>query len=51
MGGKIEDETMVRKFLRTLLPIYEIRVSTIQDVRFNPKNDITLDSSGKIDSI
>ena len=29
-GGKIEDETNISKVLRTLLPIYEIRVSTIQ---------------------
>lgn len=41
---KIEDETMVSKFLRTLLPIYAIRVSEIQEMRCNPKNDITLDA-------
>ena len=43
-GGKIEDETMVNKVLRTLLPIYKIRVSAIQEMRCNPKNDITLDA-------
>ena len=35
---------MVSKFLILLLPIYAIRVSTIQEMRCNPKNDITLDA-------
>ena len=42
--GKIEDEIVVNNFLITLLPIYAIRVSTIQEMRCNPKNDITLDA-------
>ena len=41
-GGDIIDETVVNKILRTLLPIYAIRVSSIQDMRCNPANDITL---------
>ena len=42
-GGKIEDERVVSGFIRTLLPKYVIKVSTIQEMRCNPKNDITLD--------
>ena len=30
--------------LRTLLPIYEIRVSSIQEMRCDPKSDITLNA-------
>ena len=41
--GKIEDETMINKILRTLLPIYSIRVSTIQELRCTPGNDLTLE--------
>ena len=32
-GGKIEDETFISKFFRTLLPFYAIRVSAIQERR------------------
>ena len=32
-GGKIEEEIVISKVLRTLLPIYAIRVSTIQEIR------------------
>ena len=35
---------MVNKVLRTLLPIYAIRVLDIQEMRCNLKNDITLDA-------
>ena len=35
---------MVSKILRTLLPLYEIRVLEIQEMRCNPKNDRTLDA-------
>ena len=28
-GGKIEEETVISKVLRTLLPVYAIKVSTI----------------------
>ena len=31
--GKIDDDTVLSKFLRTLLPIYAIRVSGIQELR------------------
>lgn len=42
--GDIVDETMINKVVRTLLPIYAIRVSKIQEVRCNPNNDINLDA-------
>ena len=32
-NGTIEDEIMIRKVLRNLLPIYSIRVSTIEELR------------------
>lgn len=32
-NDKIDDDTVLRKVLRTLLPIYAIRVSTIQELR------------------
>ena len=41
--GKIDEETMIRKVLRTFLPIYSIRVSTIQEMRCTPSSDITLE--------
>ena len=44
LGGKIEDIIVVSKVLRTLLPIYAIRFSTIQEMRCEPKSDITLDA-------
>ena len=43
LRGKIDDETVVRKVLRTLIPIYAIRLLAIQEMRCNPNNDITLD--------
>ena len=42
--GKLDDVIVVRKVLRTLLPIYAIRVSAIWEMRCDPKNDITLDA-------
>ena len=42
--GEIEEETIVRKILKTLLPIYAIRVSTIQEKRCDPNNKIGLDA-------
>ena len=42
--GKIEDVTVVRKILRTLLPIYAIRVLAIQEIRCDLNNKITLDA-------
>ena len=43
-GGKIEDTTIISKVLKNLLPIYEIRVSSIQEMRCDPSNQINLDS-------
>ena len=34
--GDINDKIVVRKVLRTLLPIYTIRVSSIQEMRCDP---------------
>ena len=42
--GDIDDKTVVSKVLRTLLPIYAIRVSPIQEMRCDPNNKITLDA-------
>ena len=41
---KIDDVTVVSKVLRKLLPIYAIRMPTIQEIRCDPKNDINLDA-------
>ena len=41
--GTIDDETIVRKVLRNLLPKYDIRVFTIQELRCIPNNVITLE--------
>ena len=41
--GKIEDETVISKVLRTLLSVYAIRVSTIQE-RCEENHNITLDA-------
>ena len=43
-GGDIKEETIVRKVLRTLLPIYAIRVFAIQEMRCDPNSNITLDA-------
>lgn len=43
-GGKIDDETVISKVLRTLLPIYAIRVSAIQERRCEENHIITLDA-------
>ena len=43
-GGDIDDKIVVRKVLRTILPIYEIRVSTIQEMICDPNTNITLDA-------
>lgn len=42
--GKIEDSTMVSKVLRSLLPVYAIRVATIQELRSIDKSKASLDS-------
>ena len=43
-GGEIKDEIVVSKVLRTLLPIYATRVSTIQERRCEANRKITLDA-------
>ena len=43
-GGDIDDKIVVRKVLRTLLPIYAIRVCVIQEMRCDPNSNITLDA-------
>ena len=43
-GGIIDDKIVVSKVIRTLLPIYAIRVSAIQEARCDPNCIITLDS-------
>ena len=42
--GDIKEETIISKLLRTLLPIYAIRVSAIQEMRCDPTNKIGLDA-------
>ena len=42
-GGDTQETTIVSKVFRTLLPIYAIRVSSIQDMRCDPTKKITLD--------
>ena len=49
--GDIDDITIVSKVLRTLLPIYEIRVFSIQEMRCGPNKKNNLGCfSWKIDS-
>ena len=43
-NGNIGDEIAIRKVLRTLLPIYAIRVSIIQELRCTPSNNLNLES-------
>lgn len=43
LGGTIMDSKIISKVLRTLLPIYSIKFSTIQEVRAMPRNDLKLD--------
>ena len=40
----IQEESVVNKVLKTLLPIYVIRVSSIQEMRCDPNNKIGLDA-------
>ena len=50
-GGDIKEEIVVSKVLRNILPIYAIRVSSIQEMRCDPnKNKKIGCSSWKIDS-
>ena len=43
-GREIKEETVVTKILRTLLPIYAIRVSTIQEKRCDSNSKLDLDA-------
>lgn len=42
--GIVEDTMVVNKALRTLLPVYAIRVAAIQEIKFIDKSKVTLDS-------
>ena len=42
--GEIKEEIVVSKILRTFLPIYAIRVSTIQEVRCDSNRKLGLDA-------
>ena len=41
--GPIDDDTVLSKVLRTLLPIYAIRVFAIQELRCISRNNLTLE--------
>ena len=43
LGGQLQEETISRKYLRTLLPIYSIRVSAIQGLRCVPGNTLSFE--------
>ena len=42
--GDITEEIVVSKVLKTLLPLYAIRVSSIQEMRCHPNKKLTLDA-------
>ena len=44
VNGKIKDEIMIRKVLRTQISIYSIGVYEIQEVRCTPRNNLTLEA-------
>ena len=43
LGGQLQEEIVSSKYLRTLLPIYAIRVSAIQELRFVQGNTLTFE--------
>ena len=43
LGGQLSEEIVCSKYLRTLLPIYAIRVLAIQELRFIPKNILSFE--------
>ena len=43
LRGQLQEEIVSSKYLRTLLPIYAIRVSTIQELRCVPGNTLTFE--------
>ena len=52
VGWTIDDVIVVNKVLRTLLPIYAIRVLAIQEMRSNLDNEITLEALvGRLNSL
>lgn len=43
LGGQLDDDIINKKYLRTLLPIYAIRVSAIQELRCVLGNTLTFE--------
>ena len=43
LEGQLFEEIVCSKYLRTLLPIYAIRVSAIQELRCVPRNTLTFE--------
>ena len=43
LGGQLQEETVSSKYLRTLLPIYAIIVSAIQELRCVQGNTLTFE--------
>ena len=43
LGGQLSEETICSEYLRTLLPIYAIRVSAIQELRCVPGNILSFE--------
>ena len=43
LGGQLDEDTVNSKYLRTLLPIYAIRVSAIQELRCVPGNNLSFE--------
>ena len=43
LGGQLQEEIVSSKYLRTLLPIYAIRVSAIQELRCVQGNTLTFE--------
>ena len=43
LNGQLDEDTINSKFLRTLLPIYAIRVSAIQELRCIPRNNLSFE--------
>ena len=43
VDGAIDDDTILSKVFRTWLLVYAIRVSTIQELRCIPENDLSLE--------
>ena len=51
LGVQLQEEIVSRKYLRNLLPIYAIRVSSIQDLRCVQGNTLTFEGIiGRLDT-